>query len=364
VTRGAGRHVTRLLAAVFAVVVALTWFTASAFASTPGTAGIDEYPVCSTTPLVPGQGRQLQPEGAANGDGVTVQNLGPSAESLTLAVGPLPAGTALYGRARPVAPSWVTFGYPRQMVVLTGHSVTVGPGGYAQIPVTVTVPPGTPRGVYAGLLTVSAGGGTGGVQLGSADGTPLVFTVGEARPPWPAKTLAALGDCWAPPDRQTWWQQGSGTAYRDPPPGWHVTGDGKAWVYDPPPGWVKDHAGGGVPRQVYRGGQPAVQCASPAKYPAPHGGDEIGGPGTPVTSTAAGCAAWLAEWQAGTLPAEPQTFTAPAGQKPSTHPRVTLVTTAAARAQPNSDSAEGYGILALLGVVIAGILLYRWRHRS
>lgn len=351
--------------ALAAALAAPVLTTAAANAATASTgAGIGAWPVCSATPLVPGRARQLQPGGLGD-TGVSITNTGSASEALTLSVGPLAAGSPLAGRARAVAPSWVSFGYPRSWLVLPGHSVTVAPGSSAAVPVTVTVPPGTPAGAYAASLTVSTGAsGTGGAQLGAGAATLLVFTVGQAQPAWPPLVLAATGTCWDPPGTRVPWQEWAGTSYATAPPGWHwQAGSPGTWAYTPPPGWYYSWVNPDDPHQVYRGGTPVVQCANPGSYPDPAGGDEIGGQ-YPVTSTAAGCAAWLAASSAGTLGTEP----ALGGHQASPGPRhVTLTSSAPAVSATSHDRALAIATLLFIGAaglaVRAALWLARQRRR-
>lgn len=348
------RHTTRLLAAGFGAVAAVLTsaaFAASAVAATSGTggAGIEAAPVCLSHPAQPGHAYQLQTNG--NIPGVVLSNQGTSTETLTLSAAPQPWGLP----AMPVPGSW-----------LSSTPVALPAGGTATVPVTLNVPASAGPGTYATRLTVSAGTGTGGVQLGSAGGTLLAFTVGIPKPAWTPAQLATAGNCWIPEPKRTPWQQATGTTYPDPPPGWHFTGSG-VLIYDPPGDWVYSWHDRKHPHQVYLGKGPVVRCVNPARYPAPGGGDEIGGAAEPVTSTAAGCARWLAEWRAGTLPAEPQLDNSLPGRDPVvvTHPRAPamLITAASRRPQPDSDNATGYGVLGLLIAVILAILWYRWRRR-
>ena len=175
---------------------------------------------------------------------------------------------------------------------------------------------------------------------------------------WPPKTssaqqLAAAGNCWIPAPKQTPWQQAFGTSYGSPPPGWHI--DGSSWIYTPPPGWFYTFA---VPdHQVYRGSRPVVQCVNPADYPAPGssypdppGGDEIGGPQLPVTSTATGCAAWLAASSAHKLGREP----AVSGTAPELAAHGAVATAATSQASTGPPSAA-----VLLGLLVIVLLVAR-----
>ena len=143
-------------------------------------------------------GAGLQPGHAAALSPVTVTNPGSAAESITLAVTPVPPGARLAGRGYPVPPSWVHVGYPRLMWVVGQHSVRLGPGASASLPVTVDVPERARRGAYvAGLAAVAGTSQAPGAALGAAAGTYLIFTVGERVPHWPP-SLLGLG-CWTAP---------------------------------------------------------------------------------------------------------------------------------------------------------------------
>lgn len=265
-----------------------------------GTAGaaIEAAPVCLGKAMEPGHSYQMATDGLT--PGAMIANTGSGSEDLVLSVGPQQWQLPGY----PVPARWVSFGYPKTLLVIPQHHISLAAGASATVPVTVSVPAGARAGTYVAGLIVSTSGGTGGVQLGAAAETMLAFTVGVPRPDWSAAQIAGAGNCWVPEPKLTPWQQAMGTSYPDPPPGWHRTAT--SWLYDPPPGWVLSWIGGHL-TQVYRGGQPVVQCTDPASYPAPGGGSEIGGSSLPVTSTAAGCAQWLAASKAGTLSSEPVT---------------------------------------------------------
>ena len=312
-------------------------------------AGMSPFPVCLSHPAQPGGSYQLQTNG--NIPGAQVTDTGTSGEDLVLSTGPSQWKQQLPGMAVPA--SWISFSYPKLLLVIPQHHVSLSAGASASVPVALHVPPAAARGTYVAGLIVSTGTGSGGVQLGAAAEVPLVFTVGIAKPAWSARQLAAAGNCWIPAPKQTPWQQAFGTSYGNPPPGWHA--DASSWTYTPPPGWfftfaVHDH-------QVYRGGHPVVQCVNPADYPAPdsgypdpQGGDEIGGPQLPVTSTKAGCAAWLAAFSAHKLGREPAVSgTAP---DPAAHSAVATTATSQASAGPASAA-------VLLGLLVVVLLVAR-----
>ena len=126
---------------------ALTGLIATSGAPSSG-AGISAQPVCGAG-LQPGHSAALSP--------VTVTNPGSDTESITLAVAPVPRGAKLAGRGYPVPPSWIRVGYPRLLWVIGQHSVRLGTGASASLPVTVDVPAGARRGAYVAVLAAVAG---------------------------------------------------------------------------------------------------------------------------------------------------------------------------------------------------------------
>jgi hypothetical protein len=313
-------------------------------------AGMSPFLVCLSHPAQPGGSYQLQTNG--NIPGAQVTDTGTSSEDLTLSTGPSPWKQQLPGMAVPA--SWISFSYPKLLLVIPQHHISLSAGASASVQVTLHVPPDAARGTYVAGLIVSTGTGNGSMQLGAAAEVPLVFTVGIAKPAWPPQQLAAAGNCWIPAPKQTPWQQAFGTSYGNPPPGWHI--DGPAWIYTPPPGWFYTFA---VPdHQVYRGGHPVVQCANPADYPDPFGGDEIGGR-LPVTSTAPGCARWLAESNAEALGREPAE--SGSGPPPELAPHRAAVAVKATAAK-QSDMPLAIGVLILIAII--AIASRAWARRS
>ena len=314
---------------------ALTGVIATSGAPASG-AGISAQPVC---------GAGLQPGHAAALSPVTVANPGSAAESITLAVAPVPPGLRLAGRGYPVPPSWIRVGYPRLLWV-GQHSVRLGPGASAALPVSVSVPAGARRGAYVAELAAVAGTSQApGAALGAAAGTYLIFTVGERVPDWPP-SLLGLG-CWTAPGQPVGWQQWSGSTMPAPPPGWHWTAaDG--WAYTPPPGWFWSWADPMHPREVYQGG-PAHPCADAAAYQGgtPPGGSRWIGGQYPDTSTTAGCAAWLRASADGTLGGEPAATVATVHGAPL-----------AAR-----DSSTPVSVALAVAVLLAAGLLGAWLTR-
>lgn len=329
------------------------WAAVAAHAATSGTgAGIEAAPVCLGTPLHPGHSYELETNGFSDTKGADITNTGTGSEDLYLAV----TRQAWHLPGMAVPSGWVSFGYPRHLLIFSSHDVSLSAGSSAIIPVTVTVPATAATGTYVAGLTVSTGTGTGGAQLGAADEVPLIFTVGISKPHWTARQMAATGYCWAPEGTYVSWQQSTGSAYPDPPPGWHwVSGTDGSWDYTPPPGWYETWTGSG---QVYRGGHPVVTCASAALWTRRDGKLDdsvpwIGGQ-YPDTSTPAGCAAWLAASADHTLTTEPAVPSkAPAGPRPV---RVHIAHVASTtRAGTSSSSVLGIVILA---VVIVAIFRY------
>jgi hypothetical protein len=218
----------------------------------------------------------------------------------------------------------------------------------------VNVPPGAKRGTYAAGLEVSTGTGTGGEQNAAGAESVMVFTVGIARPRWSSRQMAAAGNCWSPPGTYEPWQQWAATTYPTPPPGWHWEGAPvSAWAYTPPGGWEEN---GSTMRQVYLGGRPVVTCASAALWTRRDGklNDSvpwIGGQ-YPDTSTPAGCAAWLAASNAGTLGSEPAVSgkSGPSGPSPS-------ASLASSRTVASGSPSGGSGLLVVVAAVVVLLLL-------
>ena len=305
-------------------------------------AGISAAPVC---------GAGLQPGHAAALSPVTVTNPGSAAEDIAVAVAPVPPGSRLAGRGYPVPPSWIHVSYPRAWWVIGQHSVRLGAGASASLPVSVDVPTGARRGAYVAELAAVAGTSQApGAALGAAARTYLIFTVNERVPPWPASLLGLGAGCWAPPGQPDSWQEWSGQPGPQPP-GWHwaqVISDTYEWEYTPPPGWSYDWADTSDPHDVYHGG-PAQPCADAADYPDRQGGDWIGSQ-YPDTSTAAGCAEWLRASADGALGAEPGAAVAVAA------------TGADPAAQGGSQVADALQVIALSWLALAGVLA-AWRLR-
>jgi hypothetical protein len=198
----------RVIATAAAGVAAVV-LTAGPAAASPVSAGAGTgaEPACSSAPLSAGGSVQLRSGGAASTPGVMVVNTGSSAENLTLTAGPLLPGSPLAGRSLPAPAGWFHVSYPRSWLVLRGHSVHVPAGGTVFVPVSVTAPASARPGFYAGSLTVSAGTGSGGVQLGAAAETLALFTVGIPRPVLPPAVMGVTGSCWTPPGTRIPWAQ-------------------------------------------------------------------------------------------------------------------------------------------------------------
>lgn len=257
----------------------------------------------------------------------------------------------------------MSFGYPAVLWIFTQRHVSVAAGGSATVPVTVSVPAGARKGTYVAGLLASTGTGTGGAQLGAAAESLLMFTVGITRPP--AAVLDHSGTCWAPPGSYQSWAQWSGTGWATAPPGWYwqgpAPGQAGSWVYTPPPGWYWDWPGA-AGRQVYRGGEPVQACADAARYPdAETGGDFIGGQ-YPDTSTAAGCAAWLAASAAGKLTAEP--VLPSSGTSPAPTPQRVQLDAASKRMTAKQHAEVAAGLAAAVVVFIVIPLAWRSRRRE
>jgi len=325
------------LAAALAMTVSAS---ASAAAAASSGAGIGAAPVCLGTPLQPGHAYQMDADGLT--PGVLVTNPGSSGEDLSLTVTRAPGQLP----ARAVPAGWVSFDYGKTLGIWARHSISLGAGGSATVPVTVSVPAGARAGTYAGGLAAQSVAGDGGVQLGAGAATLLVFTVGISKPHWSPLQMAATGNCWAPPGGYVPWQQWAGTPYATPPPGWYwQASPAQAWVYTPPPGWYFDWSPGHE-GNVYRGGYPVQPCANPASYPDPQFGSFIGGQVGPDTSTAVGCAQWLAASRAGTLRAEP--VLGGGSERPA--PPIRLAAAAATTAPAHHDSRHELEVMAVAAV--------------
>jgi hypothetical protein len=329
------------------VLLSATFADVAALGATGGSgAGIESAPLCLNRPAEPGHSYPLETNGLT--PGVIVSNTGTGTETLTL----FASAQEWDLPGRPVPLSWLS---ATPVILPAGHTATV--------PVTVSVPANARPGTYVAGLTASAGTGSGGAQFGASAKMLMAFTVGVTRPSWTRAQLAAAGNCWIPLPKLTLWQASSGTSYPDPPPGWQLV-NGRTFVYTPPPGWAYTWADRTHPRQVWTGGPgPVFQCANPSRYPAPGGGDEIGGATMPVTGTEPGCARWLAEWQTGTLPAEPQLDNTLPGQATAvvTHPRAPaiVVTTTADRARAGMGAGPDGWVFVILMVLVA-FLVVRW----
>jgi hypothetical protein len=317
--RAAGMTRIRPLAAagIAAVLVcgASGGFPAAAASLSQG-AGMGPWPACSSMPLQPGHSGQLTSGGWAGAGGtaaaagIKVTNTGTDTETLSFSVQGPWRGQDLGRLGRPVPPGWVTFSRP---------SVSLGPGQNGWSTVTVTVPPGTPDGTYVGNLvatTTAADGVGGGASPGAAAQTPIGFTVGLAKPPWPLQILGGWDPCWALPGQKEPWAQWSRLADPNPPPGWFWgtepgPGSPPGWIYQPPPGWYWDWSDPVNAHLAYEGGRPTRLCIPESEIRAhgwssgaPGGVPWVGGGdvnGHPDTSDAAGCRAWLKASADGTL---------------------------------------------------------------
>ena len=146
--------------------IAAALLAASVLTPAGVTATIQADPVCLPVTAQPGSTYEL-----------TV-----SASAGTLAV--TPAHGTLERRLHQVPPSWVSSG-PSSPALLGPDQE---PG--ASVTVRLDVPPGAAPGAYWSDIRVSAGSGSGGVTLGAAATTALVFTVGpSATPPPPCDAL-------------------------------------------------------------------------------------------------------------------------------------------------------------------------------
>lgn len=355
------RMIIRILVIALMVIAAANAAVWGAHAATAGSgAGIQSDPVCLPTPLQPGHSYELETNGFSDVKGADVSNTGTGTEALALSVGPQQWN--LPGMRVPA--SWVTFSYPKHLLILTSHSVSVAAGGSAIIPVTVNVPSGAADGTYVAGLTVSSGTGSGGAQFGSAGEVPMIFTVGISKPDWTPKQMAATGNCWTPEGAYESWQQWAGSSYPTPPPGWNWEGgQTHAWVYTPPGGWFETTYGSG---QVYRGGRPVVTCASAALWTQRDGKLDdsvpwIGGQ-YPDTSTPPGCAAWLAASAKGTLTSEPEADPNGGTAKPMPGPLPQRAQTAAATSTSDTSVTPWVAICAF-AVVAFSVAAYVRRHR-
>ncbi len=159
----------------------------------PGvTAGIQADPVCLPVTAQPGHSYPLT---------VSVSGSGP----LTLTV--IPAHGTLERRLHQVPASWARF---------AANPASPGPGGTAEIALTLSVPGGAAPGAYWSDIEAGSQGqaqpGVGGqAVLGAAAATAIVFTVGPSPtppppcdaldlaqstgkfPPWPTKGFATTG---------------------------------------------------------------------------------------------------------------------------------------------------------------------------
>lgn len=133
--------------------------------------GIGARNICLNSPAQPGGTYQL---GA-----ISVTSTGNSTETMTLAAAPLWPGQRVYKGARAISPSWVTF---------TPATITLRAGQGTPVPATLTIPPGTPRGIYVANIIAAvqpspAPPGSGEhAQLAAAAATLLIFTVGDPAP--------------------------------------------------------------------------------------------------------------------------------------------------------------------------------------
>lgn len=117
---------------------------------------------------------------------VYVANTGSGTEQITLTAQPIWKGDRLYGHARAVPASWLSVSYPATLWIIRHGYVSVGAGQGAYLPVSVSIPAGTPRGLYAATLIAGTGSSasSGGISAGLGAGatTDLELSVG-VKPP-------------------------------------------------------------------------------------------------------------------------------------------------------------------------------------
>jgi hypothetical protein len=136
----------------------------------------------------------MTPGSSAPAGQLYVTDTGTQPESVT--VGTFPAGgqgQALSRGQHQMPPAWVHVSYPRKWHVFPESSAGLQPGGSAYLPVSVTVPAGTPDGMYVVNLwahTTSGQGGSGGItaSAGAGAATLLYAGVGET----PSCTIPAV----------------------------------------------------------------------------------------------------------------------------------------------------------------------------
>lgn len=108
-----------------------------------------------------------------------ITDTGTQAETVT--VGTFPAGgegQALRRGQHQMPGSWVHVSYPRKWLVVPQSSLSLQPGGSAYLAVSVTVPAGTPRGMYVVNVwahTASASSGTGKKVVTGAGAADLLY---------------------------------------------------------------------------------------------------------------------------------------------------------------------------------------------
>jgi hypothetical protein len=127
----------------------------------------------------------MQPGTSAPAGQLYVTDTGTGAETVT--VGTFPAGGQGQALRRGQMPaSWVHVSYPRRLWLFTGSSLSLDPGGSAYLAVTVTVPTGTPRGMYIVNLwahTAASPSPGHGVALSAGAGAATLLYAGVGETP-------------------------------------------------------------------------------------------------------------------------------------------------------------------------------------
>lgn len=140
--------------------------------------GTQGTPMC-TPAMLPGS--------AASAGQLYVTDTGTGAETVT--AGTFPAGgqgQALRRGQHQMPASWVHVSYPRKWVVVPQSSLSLQSGGSAYLAVTVTVPAGTPRGMYVVNLwahTAASPSPGHGVALSAGAGAATLLYAGVRETP-------------------------------------------------------------------------------------------------------------------------------------------------------------------------------------
>ena len=116
-----------------------------------------------------------------------VTDTGTQSETVTVGTFPADDQGQLLSRGQHQMPgSWVHVTYPRKWHVFPGSSLSLDPGGSAYLPVTVTVPAGTPDGLYVVNVwahTASPGSPGGGIGLSAGAGAATLLYAGAGETP-------------------------------------------------------------------------------------------------------------------------------------------------------------------------------------